>query len=682
MKSSRSFSLQRTIGLAVGVVLIFLTSTVSGSAAGRTLVVNQRHAKADDNNVGTEDTPLKTISRGAELAQPDDTVLVHAGVYRERVAPARGGQEGKPIVYMAAPGETVYIKGSDIWQPKWQPVEGQENVYLGNLDPKMFGKYNPYRTDLSAMENRTCGQIFVDGTRIREMESLEEVYALPGTWIATRDPDVIHVHFPPSTHPPDKRLVELTTRGRIFAPYKRGLGYIHVKGFTMEHCGNNYPYLFYWTKPECLPQAGALGCRGGHHWVIENNTIRSAKTIGLDCGSEGPLDAEGLGQPQPTNPGHHLIRNNVISDNGSAGLTGYKALRTTIIGNVFERNNSLGFNASEEAGVKTHFFVGGLIEGNLFRDNECFGLWLDNVYAQTRVTRNVFVNNRDANLVIEMGGGPLLVDNNIIALSRRGWHNASGIFTLDAGGVTMAHNLFAYNASFAVTIYLVGNRGYRVYPVDIQSWDKGWDGDDPVGIGKRRKCLPENMKIFNNILMGGSINMPLSSALSKGNMSDYNLFNPPWTLTSLPFVANNKGPGGKPGAGPRYDQVLKLLQKAYEQNNVLPEEGNAPRYFHKAISNPYYEGTMLSLPQWQLLGMDKHSLMSSVTGNNIRALDLNVSLKVDESPWKLGCKPIKGVDRDFFGNAMPETPLPGPFQNLKEGDNRFIIWPVIGTYSK
>ncbi len=31
-------------------------------------------------------------------------------------------------------------------------------------------------------------------------------------------------------------------------------------------------------------------------------------------------------------------------------------------------NNPMGFNSSEEAGVKTHFFVGGLIEGNLFRD--------------------------------------------------------------------------------------------------------------------------------------------------------------------------------------------------------------------------------------------------------------------------------------------------------------------------
>ena len=680
MKGPSLFSVSARNIMVVGIVLMLLTLAVPNVTDGRTLVVNQQHSSANDENAGTEDNPLATISRAAELALPGDTVLVHAGVYRERVSPARGGEEGKPIVYMAAPGEEVHIKGSDIWRPTWQPVAGQRNVYLAKLDSTMFGKYNPCRTELSVMKNRTCGQIFVDGKHFKEMESLEEVYATPGSWIATAERDGIYVRFYGSVRPPENRMVELTTRGRIFAPYKRSLGYIQVKGFTMEHCGNNYPYYFYWTRSGSLPQAGALGCRGGHHWVIENNTIRWAKTVGLDCGTEGPLDAEGLNQPKSTKAGHHLIRNNVISDNGSAGILGYQSLRTKIIGNVFERNNNLGFNAAENGGVKTHFFVGGLIEGNLFRDNECIGLWLDNVYAQTRITRNVLVNNRNANIFIEMGGGPLLIDNNIIALSRRGWHNASGLYTLDAGGVTIAHNLFVYNASFAVTSYLVGTRGYRVYPEDIQSWNKGWDGDDPIGIGEKKRCLPENIKIFNNIMMGGSINLPLPSPLSKGNRSDYNLFNPPWTLTNLPFVANNKGPGGKPGAGLQYHEVVKQLEIAYKRGNVSPDEGNQPRYFHKAgVGDSYYEGTMLSLRQWRLMGMDKHSLMTSVPGNNIRALDLDVSLKVDESPWKLGCKPIRGVDKDFFGNPMPGNPLPGPFQNLKEGDNRLIIWPVKGT---
>jgi alpha-N-arabinofuranosidase len=69
----------------------------------------------DDANAGTRAAPLRTIQRAADLAQPGDVITVHGGVYRERIAPPRGGQsEQKRIVYQAAPGEKVEIKGSEI----------------------------------------------------------------------------------------------------------------------------------------------------------------------------------------------------------------------------------------------------------------------------------------------------------------------------------------------------------------------------------------------------------------------------------------------------------------------------------------------------------------------------------------------------------------------------------------
>jgi hypothetical protein len=40
-----------------------------------------------DDNPGTKDAPLRTIQRAADLAQPGDTITVHAGTYRERVNP-------------------------------------------------------------------------------------------------------------------------------------------------------------------------------------------------------------------------------------------------------------------------------------------------------------------------------------------------------------------------------------------------------------------------------------------------------------------------------------------------------------------------------------------------------------------------------------------------------------------
>ena len=43
---------------------------------------------------------------------------------------------------------------------------------------------------------------------------------------------------------PEEQKIEITTRRRLFAPTKRGLGHIIVEGFIFEHCGNQYPTNF------------------------------------------------------------------------------------------------------------------------------------------------------------------------------------------------------------------------------------------------------------------------------------------------------------------------------------------------------------------------------------------------------------------------------------------------------
>ena len=49
------------------------------------------------------------------MAQPGDVITIHQGVYRERIAPPRGGRsDRKRIVYQAARGEKVEIKGSEV----------------------------------------------------------------------------------------------------------------------------------------------------------------------------------------------------------------------------------------------------------------------------------------------------------------------------------------------------------------------------------------------------------------------------------------------------------------------------------------------------------------------------------------------------------------------------------------
>jgi hypothetical protein len=105
------------------------------AAAGKTWVVDQRQPQAIDQGPASESIPLKTISAAASRAAPGDTILVREGVYRERVIPARGGEEDQPITYTAAPGEKVVLRGSEVWQPDWQAVDEHPGVFRGEFGP-------------------------------------------------------------------------------------------------------------------------------------------------------------------------------------------------------------------------------------------------------------------------------------------------------------------------------------------------------------------------------------------------------------------------------------------------------------------------------------------------------------------------------------------------------------------
>ena len=100
--------------------------------------------KGKDTNSGTVDAPFRTIGQAAKFAYPGDVITVHAGTYREWVNPPRGGEcDSRRIVYRAAPGERVEIKGSERIT-NWKPVEGQKGVWKVVLPNSFFGSYNPY----------------------------------------------------------------------------------------------------------------------------------------------------------------------------------------------------------------------------------------------------------------------------------------------------------------------------------------------------------------------------------------------------------------------------------------------------------------------------------------------------------------------------------------------------------
>src|SRR5512147_1449115 len=124
-------------------VRIVLVAAVLASTSSLEAVELHVAINGNDSNPGTAAAPLRTIQRAADLAQPGDTITVHAGVYRERINPPRGGTSDKQrITYQAAKGEKVEIKGSEVID-KWEKV--QDDVWKATLPNSFFGSFNPYK---------------------------------------------------------------------------------------------------------------------------------------------------------------------------------------------------------------------------------------------------------------------------------------------------------------------------------------------------------------------------------------------------------------------------------------------------------------------------------------------------------------------------------------------------------
>src|SRR3954453_4824048 len=96
---------------------------------------------------GSQASPFLTINRAAAVAQPGDTIVVHAGEYREWVKPQRGGlSDRRRITYQAAAGEHVVVKGSER-VTGWTPVS--EKVWSVSVPNSMFGSFNPYAEEIN-----------------------------------------------------------------------------------------------------------------------------------------------------------------------------------------------------------------------------------------------------------------------------------------------------------------------------------------------------------------------------------------------------------------------------------------------------------------------------------------------------------------------------------------------------
>lgn len=434
----------------------------------------------NDENSGIQASPYLTINHAAQEAQPGDTVIVHAGVYREHVNLARGGtSETVRIVYKAADGESVVIKGSDV-VTNFEPIGN--GVYKHAVDNAGSSNYNPFFIKMvkgkigNGPVHRTLGEVYLDGRPLSEVVPKENCVNNRMTWWYSIKEHTLYANFGMSDL--NKRLIEVHKRRQVFAPAKWNLGYITVRGFQIEHSANNYDDHF-WNH-ENVPQHGAISTGGGHHWIIEHNTIRMVKSIGIDFGMQGGKAVQANNFPPYNQRGHHIIRYNKLIDCGTTGMIAYQSPGYLIKGNWIERSNRLRAKGMGKAGIKIiSSCIDNVIEENVFLNNQdTHALWVDAFNQGTIVRRNVFLENRS--ICFELQLGPTSFENNIVL--------GSHILIGSAGGVLLAHNLLL---DTRMTLKEIGRKKGRMAISYKPHTDKK--------AGRSKAAVPANNFIANNL---------------------------------------------------------------------------------------------------------------------------------------------------------------------------------------
>ncbi len=598
----------------------------------KTFVINTEAVNASDQNTGTEAHPLKTIQAGADLAQPGDTILVRAGIYREEVIPPRGGTSPKqPIVYMAAPGEEVSIRGSE-QITSW--VDQGNNIWMVELDTSFFKGYNPFAIPIIGAwlnflnSGSRLGDVYFNGEAYLQQFDIQDL-STPNTWhtdttrgYTTRtdwpeDRKYTNGKIQISTNfggeNPNTNLTEINVRAAGIFPAVAGLKYIVIDGFDIRHTAPQWGDIYFTEK-------GAIGTAMGYKWIIQNCRITNSRNLGISMGIIDGVSNWGLDQV-----GSHLIRNNIIKRCGQCGIYGYKGAAGAIIeGNViYETNYRNEWWGQNQAAIKillgsdviiSHNHIFGIQGVNL----RARGIWLDNGCQNARVTGNVVYDLADVGaegLKTEVNHGPIMVDNNVFVRSK---------FIEEGNGTLVAHNLFLDCVFW-----------FMASPTRISPY---YEPHSTAQAGREGTTL-RHEKIYNNIIIGGN-------GLAGGVGS----------------IIRDRDGANASGFTVNYNVYLDSAGKFDNQDDASVVDGSDAGGEFITSSDSI---------------MICYNLPSSVFSGNYPLITSDFMGKVPFAEMFMEHPDGTPLDitSDYFGNPVdPNNVLPGPFQNIVQGVNIFSLW--------
>lgn len=610
--------------MKITVITVFLT-VAQPVVSAREYHVSPR---GNDANAGNDAEPLQTVSAAARVAQAGDVITVHEGVYRERVSPPRGGESDKKrIVYQAAPGEKVIIKGSEVikgWQKR------QNDTWKVSIPKSFFGDFNPYsdliRGDWFEPNKRQhhTGAVYLNGHWLTEAAvldaALEPIDGDP-LWFGQADASGTTIWAQFKGVNPNEVEVEINVRRAVLYPEKPGINYITVRGFTMMHAATPW-------APPTAEQIGLIGTHWSKGWIIENNDIRYSTCVGITLGKHGDQwdntsqnSAEGYVKTieralangwSRDNIGHHVVRSNHIAHCEQAGIVGsLGAAFSTVTGNdIHDIHVRRLFSGAEMAGIKFHAAIDTEISRNCIH-RTCLGIWLDWMTQGTRVVGNLLYDNKASfgDLLVEVNHGPFVIENNLFL-------SPGAVFDESQGGA-YAHNLFV--GRFLLATELKRDTPFhKAHSTEI------------VGL---RNIPGGDNRFFNNVFVNSD------------GLSGYDKAAQPMRMGGNVFLK---------GATPGKVEQTPLVLPEFDPGIKLVEEKDGV-FLQITLDKAWVGKQPRDLVTTELLG---------------KAAVPNLAYeKPDGSPYR--------IDTDYFGKKRnAANPYPGPFELPGDGRQVLKVWPV------
>ena len=622
-------------------IILLILSSLLAFCSGE--LTNEYHVSmtGSDDNPGTELKPFKTISAAASIARAGDIITVHEGIYRERVNPPRGGTSNdNRIIYQAAFGEKVAIKGSEEVKG-WEKIN--EDIWEVKISNSFFGDFNPYADVISGNwfhdNGRVShtGAVYLNGHWLNEAVSKQVVHEPVGDtllWYAEVDESETTIWAQFEGVDPNSELVEINVRETVFYPEEEGMNYITVRGFKLEHAAPPW-------APPTHEQIGLIGPHWSKGWIIENNEICYSVCSGVSLGKYGDESDYATGSTSrgyvstidrareknwsKENIGGHIISNNNIHDCEQAGIVGsLGAIFCTITGNeIYNCHVKRLFSGMEMGGIKIHGGIDMLISNNYIHHN-WRGLWLDWMAQGTRVSGNLFHdNNVTQDIFSEVNHGPVLFDNNILL-------SPMAIYDLSQGGA-FVHNLFLGK--------FIPRKDDRVTPYH-EAHSTVLAGSKIIHGGDDR--------YYNNIFMSypGEFRWPdRMGPQREGNFYGLGAHDPEeFPLTAGGNVyADEAEPFGNE-KNPVFDPEF------ITHSNIIKKEDGI--YLEIRMDKDWLKGQRQLITSEMLGAAENPGLTFENT---------------DGSPYV--------VDTDYMGkNRNRENPAPGPFEEIADGLVLFRVW--------